>query len=62
MLRLIRMSQTPKAIPIHYPAVMREICFWLLTGPHGTDLRSLAVPESNFMRVAKAIYFLRASF
>nr|WP_256473383.1 AraC family transcriptional regulator [Phyllobacterium sp. 21LDTY02-6] len=62
VLRLIRMSQTPKAIPILYPSVMREICYWLLTGPHGAELCSLAVPESNFMRVAKAIYFLRANF
>lgn len=62
VLRLIRMSQTPKAIPILYPSVMREVCYWLLTGPHGAELCSLAVPESNFMRVAKAIYFLRANF
>ena len=62
VLRLIRMSQTPKAIPILYPSVMREICYWLLTGPHGPELCGLAVPESNFMRVAKAIYFVRASF
>jgi AraC-like DNA-binding protein len=62
VLRLIRMSRTPKAIPILYPSVMREICYWLLTGPHGAELCSLAVPESNFMRVAKAIYFLRANF
>lgn len=62
VLRLIRMAQTPKAIPILYPSVMREICYWLLTGPQGAELCSLAVPESNFMRVAKAIYFLRANF
>ena len=62
VLRLIRMAQTPKAIPILYPSVMREICYWLLTGPQGSELCSLAVPESNFMRVAKAIYFLRSNF
>ena len=47
MLRLIRVSETPKAIPILYPSVMREICYWLLTGPHGAELCSLAVPESS---------------
>ncbi|MDX3930025.1 MAG: AraC family transcriptional regulator, partial [Shinella sp.] len=62
VLRLIRMSQTPKAIPILYPSVMREICYWLLTGPNGGELCHLALPESNIMRVGKAIYFLRDNF
>lgn len=60
--RLIRMCQTPKAIPILYPSVMREICYWLLTGPNGADLCHLALPESNIMRVGRAIYFLRDNF
>ncbi len=60
--RLIRMSQTPKAIPILYPSVMREICYWLLSGPHGGELCKLALPESNIERVVKAIYLLHANF
>ncbi len=62
VVRLIRMSETPKAIPILYPSVMREICYWLLSGPHGAKLCDLALPESNFMRVVNAIYFLRDNF
>lgn len=62
ILRLVRMSETPKAIPILYPSVMREICYWLLSGPHGGALRNLALPESNSERVVKAIYFLRDHF
>jgi AraC-like DNA-binding protein len=62
VLRLIRMSQTPKAIAILYPSVMRDICYWLLSGPHGSQLYSLASAESNFTRIAKAIYFLRTNF
>ncbi|MCX5493937.1 AraC family transcriptional regulator [Kaistia dalseonensis] len=62
VLRLIRMSQTPKAIPILYPSVMRDICYWLLSGPYGGELHSLTSAESNFMRIAKAIYFLRTNF
>ncbi len=60
--RLIRMCQTPKAIPILYPSVMREICYWLLTGPNGAELCHLALPESNIMRVGRAIYFLRDNY
>ncbi|MDX3929857.1 MAG: AraC family transcriptional regulator [Shinella sp.] len=62
ILRLIRMSATPKAIPILYPSVMREICYWLLSGPHGGELYNLSLPESNIERVAKAIYLLHANF
>ncbi len=60
--RLIRMSENPKAIPILYPSVMREICYWLLSGPHGGDLCNLALPESNIMRIVRAIYMLRENF
>ncbi len=62
MLRLIRLSDTPKAIPILYPSLMREICYWLLSGPHGRDLCNLALPDTATERVAKAIYVLHASF
>ena len=47
ILRLVRMTETPKAIPILAPSVMREICYWLLSGPHGGELCKLALPESN---------------
>lgn len=62
ILRLVRMCETPKAIPILYPSLMREICYWLLCGPHAGALCNLALPESNSERVVKAIYFLRDHF
>lgn len=60
--RLIRMSETPKAIPILYPSVMREICFWLLNSPHGGELYRLALPDSTIERVVKAISLLHTNF
>ncbi|WP_198292779.1 AraC family transcriptional regulator, partial [Mesorhizobium sp. STM 4661] len=60
VLRLIRMCETPKAIPILYPSVMREICYWLLSGPNGGELCKLAVPETNAARVVKALYLMHA--
>lgn len=62
ILRLIRLSQTPQAIQVLYPSVMREICYWLLSGPHGGELRNLALPESSTERVAKAIRLLHQQF
>jgi AraC-like DNA-binding protein len=62
LLRLVRMLETPKAIPILYPSVMREICFWLLAGPNGGEVCKLALPSSHARCVAKAIYLLRENF
>ncbi|ATI83304.1 AraC family transcriptional regulator [Sphingobium yanoikuyae] len=58
ILRLLRMCETPKAIPILFPSVMREICYWLLSGPNGGELRKLVEPESNAARIAKALHLL----
>jgi len=58
VLRLLRMCETPKAIPILFPSVMREICYWLLSGPNGGELCKLVEPESNAARVAKALHLL----
>jgi len=62
VVRLIRLSEKPKAIPVLYPSLMREICYWLLSGPHGGELRNLTLPESNMERVARAIYFMRDNY
>ncbi len=60
--RLVRMSGTPKAIPILYPSIMREMCFWLLSSPRGGELYRLALPDSNIERVVKAISILHTNF
>jgi AraC-like DNA-binding protein len=62
VLRLVRMLETPQAIPVLYPSVMREICFWLLTGPHGGEVSKLALPNSHTQRITDAIYVLRDDF
>lgn len=58
VLRLLRMCETPAAVPILFPSVMREICYWLLTGPNGGELCKLAEPESSAARVAKALHLM----
>lgn len=62
VLRLARMAMTPDAASILYPSVMREICYWLLTGPYGTEIAKLTLPDSHTDRVANAIYYLRDNF
>jgi hypothetical protein len=43
-------------------SVLREICFWLLTGPNGGEVCKLALPTRHTRRVAEAIYVLRKNF
>lgn len=60
--RLARMAQTPDAVPVLYPAAMRELYYRLLTGPHGSEISKLALPETQAERVARAIHYLRDHF
>ena len=61
-LRLVRLLDTPKAIPTLYPIVMREICFWLLTGPHGGDVARMTLANGPSQRVINAMHSLRSRF
>ena len=60
--RMVRLLDTPKAISVLYPAIMREICYWLLTGPHGGDVVKMALTNSHAQRVISAIHLLRDRF
>ncbi len=61
-LRLARLLETPTAIPALYPGIMREICYWLLTGPHGGDIARLALKTSPSQKIIEAMHSLRARF
>jgi AraC-like DNA-binding protein len=61
-LRLVRLLDTPKAIPVLFPAIMREISYWLLTGPRGLDIATITLGSSHAHGVIDAIHFLRDRF
>lgn len=61
-LRVVRLLGTPRAIPLLYPLVMREMCYWLLTGPHGGEVAGLALANSHTRRLIDAIHALRDRF
>jgi len=61
-LRMVRLLDTPRAIPLLYPAIMREICYWLLTGPHAGEVVKMVLANSHEQRVIKAIHSLRNRF
>jgi len=60
--RLMNLLQTPQAIPVVYPAIAREIYYWLLTGPNGGAISRLVMPDSHAQRIAQAIHVLRHDF
>jgi AraC-like DNA-binding protein len=61
-LRLVRLLETPRAIPTLYPGIMREVCYWLLTGPHGGDIARLALKNSPSQPLIRAMHDLRRRF
>ena len=61
-LRMVRLLDTPQAIPVLYPAIMREICYWLLSGPHGGDVIQMTMAKSHTRDVISAIHSLRDRF
>lgn len=58
--RIAALLETPDALRILYRSIAREVFYWLLTGPEGTEFRRLATPESHAHRIAEAIGVMRA--
>lgn len=61
-LRLLDLVRRPEAVEILYPAIMREISYWLLIGPAGRNVARMVLPEGQPQRIAKAIARLRENF
>jgi AraC-like DNA-binding protein len=61
-LRVVRLLETPQAISMLYPSIMREICYWLLTGPHGGNVAKMTLANSHAERLINAIHALRDRF
>ena len=61
-LRMVRLLGTPDAIPVLRPLIMREICYWLLTGPHGGEIAQIALANTHTKSIIHAIHALRDRF
>jgi AraC-like DNA-binding protein len=60
--RLVRLLDTPEAVPVLYPGIMREICYWLLTGPHGSKIAHVMSANGPSRRLMDALHNLRDRF
>lgn len=61
-LRLMRLLDRPKSIPILQAQLLRELHFWLLSGQHGGAIRRLGIAESQTRRIARAVATIRENF
>ena len=62
-LRAVRLFDTPDAVPVLYPGIMQEVCYWLLKDPGGDQLRRITILANGQARgVIQAIQHLRERF
>jgi AraC-like DNA-binding protein len=61
-LRLLNLLDTPERIPVFAPMIIREIHYYLLTGPKGEDFRLLGTAESPNNQIARAVSWLREHY
>ena len=58
--RAILLLETPEAIPTLYPGIMREMSYWLLTGPEGNQVSQIMIiANGHDLRIIQAIRTLR---
>lgn len=60
--RLLRLLETPAAIPVLGRQTIREIYYWLIAGPNGAAIARLTSPEGHAQRIARALRLLRENF
>ena len=61
-LRAVRLLQTPEAIPYLYPAILREICYWVLAGPGGEQIFHAVRGKTSERPILAAMHTLRERF
>ena len=62
VLRLLRLLDEPRDVPVLAPLVVSEIVYRLLRGEHGSRLRQIATGNGAAKRVGKAIELLRRGY
>lgn len=60
--RLVAILDRPDAVELLSPAIKRELCYWLLSGRHGAQLRAISAPESHVAQLGRAIAMLRSEY
>ncbi len=62
VLRSVRLLDTPAAIPVLYPSMLREMSYWLLSGVYGPQAMNIGMARGQDRRTMQAIRQLRTDF
>ena len=62
LVRLLRLLDHPRDIPVLAPLLEREILYRLLLGPRGAMLRQLALPASRLSQIRRAIHAIQQRY
>ncbi|GAB2613806.1 AraC family transcriptional regulator [Paractinoplanes abujensis] len=57
--RMLRLLETPRDIPVLAPLIRREILWRLITGEQGATVRHLGLADSSLAHVARAVQWIR---
>jgi AraC-like DNA-binding protein len=62
VVRLLRLLDEPRDVPVLAPGVRREIHWRLLNGPQGALIRQIGLADSRMTLVARAIEWIKAHY
>jgi AraC-like DNA-binding protein len=60
--RLLRLLDHPRDIPMLAPLIKQEIIWRLLTGEQGGIVRQLGLPDSSLSHIARAVQWIRDNY
>lgn len=62
VVRLLRLLDQPRDLPVLAPLLKREILWWLIVGEQGATVRELGLANSNLSHIARAVRWIREHY
>jgi len=62
VLRLLRLFDSPRDLPVLAPMLKREILWWLIVGEQGAAVRQLGLADSNLNGIGRAVRWIRDNY
>ncbi|KFL31070.1 AraC family transcriptional regulator [Devosia riboflavina] len=62
VVRLLRLLDSPRDLPVLAPLIKQEILWWLIVGEQGAAVRHLGLADSNLSHIARAVSWIREHY